>query len=157
MGMRWWRTSACERATQLISLDLDGELSQLERAALGRHLDGCVRCREVSSDVRSFTKLMREAPLVELGRPVELPPARGARARTARRVGATLAFAALAAFAAAGAVFFPSGDTSPRSALAFRNAQEQQRFANLETQRLEPAVFAVEKPTVQSFAPRVLV
>jgi hypothetical protein len=54
-------------------------------------------------------------------------------------------------------VFLPSGGTSPQSALAFRNAKEQQRFAHLETQRLEPAVFVVEKPTVQSFAPRVLV
>ena len=47
MGMRWWRTNACERAMQWISLELDGELSQLERAALGRHIDGCARCREV--------------------------------------------------------------------------------------------------------------
>lgn len=155
MGMRWWRTSACERAMQWVSLELDGELSQLERAALGRHIGGCARCREVSSEIRTFTALMREAPLVELGRPVELPPAR--RARTARRVAASLAFAALAAFAVAGAVFLPSGGTSPQSALAFRNAKEQQRFAHLETQRLEPAVFVVEKPTVQSFAPRVLV
>jgi anti-sigma factor RsiW len=157
MGMRWWRTSACERAAQWISLDLDGELSQLERAALGRHLAGCGRCRELSADVRAFTSLMREAPLVELGRPVELPPARRARARTAKRVAASLAFAALTAVAVAGAVFFPSGGTNPHSALAFRNAQEQARFAHLETQRLEPAVFVVEKPTVQSFAPRVLV
>ena len=157
MGMRWWRTSACERAAQWISLDLDGELSQLERAALGRHLAGCVRCRELGADVRAFTSLMREAPLVELGRPVELPPARRARARTAKRVAASLAFAVLTAFAIAGAAIFPSGSSTPRSALAFRNAQEQQRFANLETQRLEPAVFVVEKPAVQSFAPRVLV
>ena len=157
MGMRWWRTSLCERAAQWISLDLDGELSQLERAALGRHLGGCARCREMSADVRAFTTLMREAPLVELGRPVELPPARRARARTARRVAASLAFAALTAVAVAGAVFFPSGGSSPRSALAFRSAQEQERFASLETQRLEPTVFVVEKPAVQSFAPRVLV
>jgi len=155
--MRWWRTSACERAAQWISLDLDGELSQLERAALGRHLDGCPRCREIGADVRAFTTLLREAPLVELDRPVELPPARRAHARTVRRVGASLAFAMVTAFAVAGAVLFPSGGASPHSAFAFRNAQEQQRFANTETQRLEPAVFAVEQPTVQSFAPRVLV
>ena len=142
---------------QWISLDLDGELSQLERAALGRHIDGCARCREVSSDVRAFTALMREAPLAELDRPVELPPARRARARTARRVGATLVFAAVTAVAVAGAVVFSSGGASPRSALAFRNAKEQQRFAHLETQRLEPAVFVTEKPAVQSYAPRVLV
>jgi anti-sigma factor RsiW len=155
--MRWWRTSACERAAQWISLDLDGELSQLERAALGRHLDGCPRCREIGADVRAFTTLLREAPLAELYRPVELPAARRARARTVRRVGASLAFAMVTAFAVAGAVLFPSGGASPHSAFAFRNAQEQQRFANMETQRLEPAVFAVDQPTVQSFAPRVLV
>jgi anti-sigma factor RsiW len=157
MGMRWWRTSACERAAQWISLDLDGELSQLERAALDRHLAGCGRCRELGADVRAFTSLMREAPLVELARPVVVLPARRTRARTARRVAASLAFAALTAVAVAGAAFFPSGGTSPHSALAFRNAQEQERFAHLETQRLEPTVFVVEKPTVQSFAPRVLV
>jgi hypothetical protein len=50
-----------------------------------------------------------------------------------------------------------SGGTNAHSALSFRNAQEQQRFAHVEARRLEPAVFVVAKPTVQSFGARVLV
>src|ERR1700730_15601806 len=65
---RWWRTNTCERATQWISLDLDGELSQLEQAALARHLLSCARCQAVSSQVSSFTRMLREAPLIEFER-----------------------------------------------------------------------------------------
>ena len=65
---RWWRTNTCERATQWISLDLDGELSQLEQAALARHLLSCSRCQAVSAAVSSFTRILREAPLIELER-----------------------------------------------------------------------------------------
>jgi predicted anti-sigma-YlaC factor YlaD len=133
--MRFWKANACDRATQWLSLELDGELSQLEEAALERHLDGCARCRAVSDDVRAFTAMLREAPLVELERPlVALAPR---RARTARRVTAALAFAGVVAAAAIGG-FVPGGNTDARSALTFRSAQEQQRFAEVETQRLEP-------------------
>jgi len=157
MGMRWWRTNACERAMQWISLDLDGELSQLEQAALARHLEECVRCREVATDVNAFTHVLRAAPLVELERPVVVAPPRRARAQVARRAAVTLAFAALAGVSALGGVVLTSGGTNAHSALSFRNAQEQRRFAHVEARRLEPAVFVVAKPTVQSFAPRVLV
>jgi len=157
MGMRWWRTNACERAMQWISLGLDGELSQLERAALERHLDGCARCRDASVEVDAFTRLLREAPLAELERPVVVAAPRRVGARTARRVAVSAALAGVAAAAALAGVLLPSGGANPRSALAFRNAREQQRFAHAEAQRLEPAVFVVVKPTVQSFAPRVLV
>ena len=156
MGMRWWRTGSCDRASQWISLELDGELSQLEQVALGRHLAGCARCRAVSADVRAFTAAIRSAPLVELERPVALAVDRRARV-SPRRVAASLAFAGLSAAAVLGGLLITSGGVAPRSTLAFRNAQEQQRFAHLETRRLEPAVFVVEKPTVPSFAPRVLV
>ena len=157
MGMRWWRTNACERAMQWISLDLDGELSQLEQAALARHVDACDRCREVTTEVSAFTQLIRAAPLVELERPVAVAAPRRARAQVARRAAVSLAFAALAGVAALGGIVLTSGGTNAHSALSFRNAQEQRRFAHVEARRLEPAVFVVAKPTVQSFAPRVLV
>jgi len=136
MGMRFWRSNACDRATQWLSLELDGELSQLEQSALARHLDGCARCRVLSEDVRTFTAMLRDAPLVELERPIVVPAP--GRARTARRVTAALAFAGVLAAAAIG-VFVPGGSTDARSALTFRSPQEQQRFAEVETQRLEPA------------------
>jgi anti-sigma factor RsiW len=157
MGMRWWRTNACERATQWVSLDLDGELSELEQAALARHLDGCARCREAAAETRDFTRLLRTAPLVELERPVEVTFPRRARVRAARRVAVSVAFAGVAAAAAFGGLVLTSGGTTAESALSFRNVQEQRRFAHIEARRLEPAVFVVQKPTVRSFAPRVLV
>lgn len=156
MGMRWWRAGSCDRASQWISLELDGELSQLEQAALGRHLTACARCRAVSADVRAFTRAIRDAPLIELDRPVALAPDRRPRV-SPRRIAASMAFAGLSAAAVLGGLVVTSGGVSSGSALAFRNAKEQQRFAHLETRRLEPAVFVVVKPTVPSFAPRVLV
>src|SRR5205823_4692856 len=141
MGMRFWKTNACERALQWISLDLDGELSQLEQAALGRHLHGCARCRSASVEVGGFTRLLRQAPLVELERPVTIAAPRNARVRAARRAAVSVAVGALAAAAVLGALVITSSTTSASSALAFRNAREQQRFAHLEAQRLEPAVF----------------
>jgi anti-sigma factor RsiW len=155
--MRWWRTNACERALHLISLGLDGESSQLEQAALDRHLADCARCRAAAVDLGAFTALLRQSPLVELERPVALPAPARSRARVARRAAAAVAFAVVAAVAALGGVLLSSNAPAPRSALAFRNHQEQQRFAHLEARRLEPAVFIAPKPTVPSFAPRVLV
>jgi ferric-dicitrate binding protein FerR (iron transport regulator) len=157
MGMRWWRTGACERAQQWISLELDGELSQLEQAALARHLDGCASCREVSAEIGGFTRLIRAAPLLALEHPliVELP--RRARVRAARRAVVSLAFAGLMGAAVLAGFLVPTSRTTPPSALSFRSAKEQQRFAHIEAQRLEPAVFVSAKPPVQSFAPRVLV
>ncbi len=48
---RWRRTTACERAAQWISLELDGELGRLEQAALARHLRRCDRCLASSEEI----------------------------------------------------------------------------------------------------------
>ena len=153
---RWWKTNACERASQWISLDLDGELSQLERAALARHLTACVRCSELAADVSSFTQLLRAAPLVELERPIVVEAPRAVRRRVARRAAVSLAFAGLTAAAVLGGLVLPASPPTS-SALAFASVQQQKRFAHAEAQRLEPAVFEVPQATVRSFAPRVLV
>jgi predicted anti-sigma-YlaC factor YlaD len=157
MGMRWWRTGACDRAQQWISLDLDGELSQLERAALARHLDRCPTCRAAGGEVGAFTRILRAAPPVELARQLTVELPRRARVRAARRAAVSLALAGLIGAAVLAGFLVPSGRTTPTSALSFRSAREQQRFAHIEAQRLEPAVFVEAKPAVQSFAPRVLV
>src|SRR3954452_9377587 len=94
---RWWRTSACERASQWISLELDGELSQIETAALGRHLAGCGRCRELAVGTRSFTHLLRAAPLLDFYHPISVSLPRVSRSRVASRAAARLVFAALTA------------------------------------------------------------
>jgi predicted anti-sigma-YlaC factor YlaD len=148
----WWRTTTCERAAQWISLELDGELSELERARLARHLDRCVSCRAWSAQVGGFTTLLRTAPLVELTSPVAVVVP---FVRAKRRV----AVAALATFAVAAAVLVAlphTGRNPSGGALAFEDAQQQRRFAQ-EHVRTELASFLVA-PTepAQSFASRAL-
>src|SRR5436309_3429355 len=147
----WWRTTTCERAAQWISLELDGELSELERVRLARHLEGCASCRAWSAEVGGFTSLLRTAPLVELSSPVAVLVPRVLRAR--RRA----AVATLATVAAAAAVLVALPQTGPNpssGALAFQDAKQQRRFAQ-EHVRTELAAFLVA-PTApaQSFASR---
>ena len=155
---RWRRTSPCERATQWISLRLDGELSEIETAALERHLDGCPRCAALASRVGGFTWMLRDQALVEIPRQVVVTAPRSQRARVARRGGAVLGFAA-AMGAVAALVVLPGGGVSQTtSALSFRSIAEQKRFAHVEHVRAEPQTFvtAASIPSVPSFAARAL-
>jgi anti-sigma factor RsiW len=148
----WWRTTTCERAAQWISLELDGELSELERARLARHLDRCASCRAWSAEVGGFTSLLRTAPLVELSSPVAaLVP----RVRAKRRA-AVATLATLGAAAAVLVALLQTGRNPSPGALAFKDAQQQRRFAQ-EHVRTELASFLVA-PTApaQSFAARAL-
>src|ERR1700759_5618815 len=113
----WERANRCDRVRQLISLRLDGELSELEEAALDRHLEGCPRCLALSTRVGDFTSLLREQPLLELPRPVAVTVPRSQRARVARRGGVVLAFAAAIGAVAALAVL-PRGPAQTTSALS---------------------------------------
>jgi ferric-dicitrate binding protein FerR (iron transport regulator) len=154
---RWRRSSPCERATQWISLSLDGELSELEEAALERHLEGCARCQALSSRVQRFTTLLRAEPLIEITHPIVVTAPRSQRRRVARRGAVALAFAA-AVGAVAGLVVLPHGSPQATSALSFSSIAQQKRFAHVEHVRAEPQTFvtAVEAPTVPSFAARAL-
>lgn len=58
-GLR--RPVVCDRVRAQISVDLDGELSQLERAMLAAHLERCAACRAYGADVAAFTIALREA------------------------------------------------------------------------------------------------
>jgi anti-sigma factor RsiW len=53
----------CERARARASLALDCELSQLERAHLRSHLDGCDSCATFVAELREVTHELRAAPL----------------------------------------------------------------------------------------------
>jgi anti-sigma factor RsiW len=153
---RWWKTNACDRAAQWVSLDLDGELSQFEQAALARHCERCARCRALGQDVASFTRLLREAPLVELERPIVVAGTRTARIRVARR--AALSFAVVGATAAAVlGLLLPTPGGASTSALSFESLQQQKRFAHVETSRIDPIEFVAPTPLVPSLTPRVLV
>ena len=53
----------CERARARASQALDCELSQLERAHLRSHLDGCESCATFVAELREVTHELRAAPL----------------------------------------------------------------------------------------------
>jgi predicted anti-sigma-YlaC factor YlaD len=89
----------CSRVRSQVSLALDGELSQLERAMNARHLEGCAACRTFRDDLTAVTQAIRQAPLAPLERPVVLPRLRRARVAAVRgmavRAGAAAAGIAL--------------------------------------------------------------
>lgn len=60
----------CARVREQVSLELDGELSQLEQRMLDTHLDRCARCAAFAADVRDVTERIRTAPHAVMQRPV---------------------------------------------------------------------------------------
>ena len=92
---RWRRTTACERASQWISLDLDGELN----GSSGRRLHGILGGAAVSRLRRrssGFTFLMRAAPPVAPDR--RLRPGTGDQAAGRRPPEASALVAAVGVF-----------------------------------------------------------
>jgi predicted anti-sigma-YlaC factor YlaD len=69
-------TLVCERIRSQVSLDLDGELSQLERRMLSAHLDRCPECAGYAADLTQFTTAIRQAPLELFERRILVRPAR---------------------------------------------------------------------------------
>jgi predicted anti-sigma-YlaC factor YlaD len=79
----------------LVSLGLDGELSQVEQASLGAHVGRCAACAEFARDLDALTQELRTAPLE---RPtVAQVPARRRSALRTLHVGAAAAAVILAA------------------------------------------------------------
>jgi anti-sigma factor RsiW len=133
------KAAPCERWLRAISLRLDGEASELEVAALDRHLAECPRCSEIAAETAAVTYLLREAPLLELRHPVVVTSPRRARKQFVRRAAAVCVVAAGLAVAAGMTIFQSSGASHPSSALGFRDLNEQRQFVRAELIRLEPA------------------
>jgi predicted anti-sigma-YlaC factor YlaD len=153
---RWRRTTACERAAQWISLDLDGELGRLEQAALARHLRRCDRCRWTSSEIGSFTSLLRGAPPIDPSRAVVVvTPAWARRRARAKFRGSILALAAaVSGLVAVGVV--PHSGGAPPSTIGFSGTAQQQQFARDHAES-EPSLFVVaENSPPPSLAARPL-
>jgi predicted anti-sigma-YlaC factor YlaD len=86
----------CKRVREQVSLQLDGELSQLELRMLDAHLARCADCSDYAAEVAQFTHAMRAAPLETLERPIVLRrPGRVAVARLHMGVAAAIALAAV--------------------------------------------------------------
>jgi hypothetical protein len=95
MGRFLVNEANCARARSWVSHEVDGELSQLERVFLAAHLRRCGECGRFAEDVRSFTHLVRAAPLEQPERSFQIP-ARPARLRVTGRVAIATALVALA-------------------------------------------------------------
>jgi ferric-dicitrate binding protein FerR (iron transport regulator) len=86
----------CRSTRELVSLALDGELSELDGARLDAHLAACAACCELRAELEGLTAALRAAPLERLERPITLPQ----RVRWSLRplqVGAAAAAVAVAA------------------------------------------------------------
>ena len=132
----------CERVRAQVSLQLDDELSQLERRMLAAHLERCADCRSYTEDVNAFTTAVREAPLESLERPLVLRRARRPSiARLQIGVAAGLAVAVLGA-----ASQFAASETQSPSLSRFEGTQNlSPPGAVLER---EQAILAVVRPGV---------
>ena len=133
---RWRRTTACERAAQWISLELDDELEPLERAALDRHLGRCPACAAARAAVGSFTALMRAAPALGPRLPTVLAPARPRRRLRLAAAGIALALPRSAAPRPCSSCRRPR--RSGTSVLASATQAQRLEFAAAEHRRIDP-------------------
>jgi ferric-dicitrate binding protein FerR (iron transport regulator) len=138
---RWRRTTACERAAQWISLELDGELGRVEQAALARHLCRCERCRTSDTEVRAFTMLVREAPPVEPARLIAVAAPSWAQRRARARLGAGVLALAAALGAALTLGVLPHSENGFQNGGGFAGSQQQQMDVVRDHVRSEPRLF----------------
>ena len=121
------RSSVCERVRAQVSLELDGELSQLERAMVAAHLERCGSCRAYEADVTALTAKLRATPPERAERAVDLPR----RRRPAALAGQLQVGAAAAVVVVAAGLSILSGSPSPERGAtpeAPRNATSLLRF-----------------------------
>jgi ferric-dicitrate binding protein FerR (iron transport regulator) len=98
----------CARAREWVSLRLDGELSELERLLLRRHLARCEGCRAFAESARATAELIRSTPQQTPSRGLVPPqPAPGGRRFRYRLV---VLAAAVSVGAAVGSVVALSDD-----------------------------------------------
>lgn len=107
------RSRTCERAAELVSLELDDELSRFEGALLRRHLRRCDACADYAARVTATTELLRRAPLEAVHLQIALPLARRRFSRVVQSVAATAAVATFGLWFA----FSPSENARERAQL----------------------------------------
>jgi predicted anti-sigma-YlaC factor YlaD len=87
----------CDRARQLASLRLDGELSQLEEALLDAHLARCPGCSEFAAAGAEISKALRALAPEPFEARIEIPSARRRRPMGALQAAAAVALVLVAA------------------------------------------------------------
>lgn len=110
MRFRSSNDSRCERAREWASQRVDGELSELERLLLRRHLGRCSECRAFAESVVTISTTLRDAEqLVPARRILVTAPPRPERRRPRLRVAFAVGLIALAAGLGAFAGLIVSG------------------------------------------------
>jgi len=97
------RPRACERASEFVSLELDGKLSLFERAILRRHLQRCERCAAYSHRTTALTEMVRTAPVEQIRVSIDIWRRRRRVSRVVQSVAATAAVATVAIWFGIGA------------------------------------------------------
>lgn len=131
----------CERAREWSSLQLDGELSELEQALLQKHLATCARCSAFDAGLRASTELVRTAPVARPSVGFELPAPRRAGLPRVR----VLAAAGVVMAATLGSIV---GSTLDRQAPNSPKATAQVSFLTRDVSQLR------ELPRGKRLAPR---
>jgi predicted anti-sigma-YlaC factor YlaD len=94
--MRAFPTS-CDRARESISLALDDELVEVDRARLAAHTGSCADCRAFEADARAVSRKLRSAALEQPAYAVILPRTRRIRIGTLQAGAAAAIIAVVAA------------------------------------------------------------
>lgn len=107
-----------------VSLDLDGELSELERRMVDSHLEHCSDCRTFREDVAAFTSELRAAEPELLSQPIAV-----SRRRRASFARVQMGVAAAVAVVAVGAMAQVTGSKTDRS--TFRSPEHFATYSQL--------------------------
>ena len=105
----------CERTRAWASLELDGELSELEGVLFHEHVRGCEDCAAVVDDLRRIAAIVRATPLAEPSRRGFEFPARVVQPQIRPLAVRALAAAAVIALAAGLGLLGNSLGGSPRA------------------------------------------
>lgn len=130
------RPKVCDRARTYVSLRLDCELSDFERALLSSHLAACASCTAFAEDLAGLTGELRSAPLQRLERPLTLP----GRVHTGlRRLQLGAAAAVLVSVIGAASLLGASGaDQRPRFETARSGGSPEPSLRELRANDLRP-------------------
>ena len=132
---------ACGRTRELISLQLDGELSELGRTRLAAHLARCASCRDFARAAEAATLALRTSPVDQPSRQILIPH----RGRTRLRAVQAGGIAAMLLVATAVATFAAPRSHRPRPSVEFTirhltgsEQQDQRIVRNLRLQQIKP-------------------
>ena len=137
----------CERVRESVSASVDGELSQVEAAGLEAHLVSCESCRLYAAGFGETARLLRSAPLEDLGFTIALPARRYALAHKVQVAAAAAAIAATVGLSAVvGTLGSARTSSSDAQALAGTSEPVALRNPEAELKMLERATEPRSKP-----------